>query len=159
MLRSLVGSEMCIRDRYLWMDGWMDGWMDEWTDEQMDKPTDELSPSHSSLSNISQQFSNIPPIPIVLFWHYNSPPLVIHSSILKYSSHAFLHFFAYPFRTDSPSFHIIILRCSHIPPKPSAFTNCMLFIHSPSISIHMANIKKMFSSHYFTLYNSPCTLI
>eukprot|EP00975_Prorocentrum_lima_P053573 11241249-Prorocentrum_lima.AAC.1 len=37
MTSSLVGSEMCIRDRCMdgwmdgeWVDGWMEGWMDGW---------------------------------------------------------------------------------------------------------------------------------
>eukprot|EP00975_Prorocentrum_lima_P016264 3451098-Prorocentrum_lima.AAC.1 len=37
MTSSLVGSEMCIRDRmHAWMDGWMDAWMDGWMDGCMD---------------------------------------------------------------------------------------------------------------------------
>ena len=59
---------------------------------QVEGQRDEFSPSYSSSSNISP---NIPPIPIVPSWHYYTPPLVTQPTVLKYSLHVFLHFFAY----------------------------------------------------------------
>ena len=113
---------------------------------QVEGQRDELSPSYSSSSNIS---ANIPPIPIVPSWHYYTPPLVTQPTVLKYTLHVFLHFFAYLSTLTPPSFHIHLIitpHSSHGLPKPNAhshfsFTN-WYFLHTHHAS-HIAGTERL----------------